>query len=232
MPLTGNRPKCLVEINGISLLGFQLKVLSKYGINDILITTGPHKKQIESFVEKKFPFLRVKFVNNDQYATTNYIYSMWLLRSEIDSDLLLMHGDMLFDPILLKSLLEFEGNYVLVNNRTDPNKKDFKAAVEKDRVTRIGVNLSGKNTFFMAPVYRFSQSDFFMWMTEIQKFVSMGKVTCYAEDALNSLLQKVHLVPIYYSLELCMEIDTLEDLKRARASPKVSELRFVLDEGG
>ena len=47
---------------------------------------------------------------------------------------------------------------------------------------------------------------------EIEKFVQMGKTKEYAENAFNIISDKIGLIPLYYSLEFCLEIDTKEDL--------------------
>ena len=54
---------------------------------------------------------------NPKYKTTNYIYSMWLTKKFIDDDIILLHGDLVFDKKLLERLIAENGNRVLVNKK-------------------------------------------------------------------------------------------------------------------
>ena len=137
------------------------------------------------------------------------------MKNLIDSDVLLLHGDLLFEKILIGKLIETRDNRVLVNREVKPPEKDFKALIENNMVIKIGVDLSGPNAYFCAPMYKFSKADFMRWLAEIDDFIKQGKVNCYAEDAFNEISDKIALYPLYLE-EFCMEIDAADDLEKAR----------------
>jgi len=213
-PLTDRYPKSLLRVGGKTLIDYQLEALAKHGICDIVITTGHLGKKLEDHV-RKTGAASVQFVHNPEYERTNYIYSLWLTKDLVDDDIVLLHGDLIFDSVLIQKLLEARGNRVLVNRYMLSPEKDFKALIERGRVVQIGVNLSGPGTFFCAPMYKFSKSDFLPWLDKIEVFVRQGEVDCYAEDAFNEISDKVLLRPLYFK-EFCMEIDTRADLERTR----------------
>jgi len=213
-PLTDRYPKSLLRVGGKTLIDYQLEALAKHGICDIVITTGHLGKKLEDHV-RKTGATSVQFVHNPEYERTNYIYSLWLTKDLVDDDIVLLHGDLIFDSVLIQKLLEARGNRVLVNRYMLSPEKDFKALIERGRVVQIGVNLSGPGTFFCAPMYKFSKSDFLLWLDKIEVFVRQGEVDCYAEDAFNEISDKVLLRPLYFK-EFCMEIDTRADLERTR----------------
>ncbi len=216
-PFTDENPKCFAEVNGKNLLQRQLEQLSYFGIKDIIITTGHFEGKIRTFVENNFTGLNVTYIRNPKYDSTNYIYSMWLTKHLIDDDILLLHGDMIFDKKFLRDILfSTSDNCVLVNNAMEPPQKDFKAEVINNRVKKIGVKVFGKNAFFLAPIYKFSKEGFNILLQEIDKFVNAGNVNVYAEDAFNNISDSLKLSPVYYGSELCMEIDDKEDLMIAR----------------
>jgi choline kinase len=227
MPLTKDISKCLLMINGESILGRQLRVLSEAGIRDIVITTGHHGEKIREFVKQNFPPLNITYVHNPLYSSTNYIYSMWLARDEIDDDIVLLHGDLVFDETLLKKLIDYsEDTAVLVNDEIPLPKKDFKARITDGLVKEIGVNISGRGVFFCAPIYKFSKEDFNKWMDRIGGFIEEGRVKDYAEEALNQISGDVFIYPLYYAGKFCMEIDDMDDLKTARDFfSKMNEIR-------
>jgi len=217
-PLTKYKPKSLIKIGNNTLLGHQLNSLIEHNIRDIIITTGPFEKKLRKYVEKEYCDVNVSYVKNPKYRTTNYIYSMWLARSLVDDDVILLHGDLLFERKLLERLVDEKYvNCVLVNRKIKPPEKDFKAVIENNRVIKIGVEFSGRNAFFSAPFYKFSKSDFLYWLNEIERVVKKGDTGIYAESVFNEISDRVVLRPVYFAEEICLEIDTKEDLELARS---------------
>lgn len=221
--LTKYIPKALIKIGDKPILGYQLDYLIECGIKSIIITTGPFENKIRKYVEKEYSNLNVTYVKNSKYRTTNYIYSMWLTKKLVDDDVVLLHGDLLFEKRLLERLLdEKHSNCVLVNRKLrPPPEKDFKAVITSGRVVKIGVEFSGRNAYFSAPVYKFSKSDFLFWLDEIENAVKNGDVKIYAEAILNKISDKIILYPVYFEDEICLEIDTKEDLEKAKKLLKI-----------
>ncbi len=215
-PLTDDKPKSLVKINEKTIIEYQLDILINCGIKNVVITTGPFEFQVKELLQDKYPDMGVVYVNNPKYAQTNYIYSLWLTRGLIDDDIILIHGDLIFTKDLLEKLLEAKGNVVLVNKSIDLPKKDFKAAIDDNRVEKIGVDFFGKNTFFSLPFYKFGKKDFSKWMRAIDIEIKKGNVYCYAEDAFNEISDEIILRPLYFKEEIGMEIDDVNDLRKAR----------------
>lgn len=216
MPLTRETPKCLIDVAGKALLDREIEILRARGLNDIVIATGFAHDKIRRHADRAWPGGNVQLTFNDRHASTNYIYSMWLAGKIISDDVILLHGDLVFDPVVLDKLLDSPGdNGVLVRRSGQLPEKDFKAIVSGDRVSSISVSADGENARFCAPFYKLSRDAFAAWRDRITAFVENGQTGCYAEDALNEILDEVFLPPVYYDDEFCMEIDTLDDLEIA-----------------
>ena len=216
-PFTDTNPKCLLNLNHETILEHELNHLLHYNIKDLIITTGPFEDKIKKLIKHKFPELRVSYVSNDKPEFTNYIYSIWLARNLLKDDILLMHGDMVFERGLLGRLLESKyPSCVLVNNSIKFPEKDFKVRIKDGIVREIKVNIFGDDVFFLAPIYKLSKMDIGLWLDEISKFVERNEVKVYAENAFNNISDKIMMRPIYYSNEFCMEIDNMEDAEVAR----------------
>lgn len=216
-PFTNANPKCLAKLNEETILEHQLSNLLHYGLKDTIMTTGLFENKIRNEVKNKFRAMKAVYVKSDKPESTNYIYSIWLLKNMINDDVILMHGDMVFEKELLGKLLDSKHeNCVLVNNKIKVPEKDFKARIKNDMIKEIGVNVFGHDAFFLAPVYKFSKSGFGLLLAEIEKFVQRNEVTVYAENAFNNISDKLKLYPLYYQDEFCMEIDNFDDLEIAR----------------
>jgi len=214
-PVTKEIPKPLVEIRNRAILGIQLDNLIGCGIKDVIITTGSFEAKIKEYVKERYPDLNVSYVHNSRYNSTNYIYSMWLTREFIDDDIILLHGDLLFEKKLLERMIDEKGNRVLVNKKIEVPEKDFKAVIVNDRVIKIGIEFIGKNAFACLPMYKFSKSDFLFWLNECEQYIRKGVVNIYAENVFNNISDVLFIYPLYFNDELCMEIDTKDELEIA-----------------
>ncbi len=216
---TDRIPKALVPVKGIPVLERILDSLEHVNVKDVLITTGHFARQIEEFVrsKKKYENLRVTYSFNPQYADTNYIYSMWNAKEELkDDDILLFHGDMVYDQHILNGIAASATSTVCIREGGKLPEKDFKGRVRDGRVIEIGVDVWGDDVHACMPVYKWLASDMKLWMEEIGKLVQAGDVTCYAEKAFNAISDKIILAPYRYTMDdVCMEVDTLEDVKLA-----------------
>jgi choline kinase len=215
-PLTDTLPKPLLKIGNKCLLQYQIDALTSQGIRRFIITTGHFYEKIERFVSEAYPGLNVDFIYNEKYETTNYIYSLWLVQSIVKNDIILLHGDLFFSPSVLNSLLRSSfKNATIIKTGILTIDKDFKASIKEEIITKIGVDLAGNNTFSCLPLYKLSNQFYNTWQGKIDEFIRQGNVNCYAEDALNELIPGLELHPLYIYDNLCMEIDTHEDLLMA-----------------
>lgn len=216
-------PKALVPVAGLPLLQRTLASLRDRDFSEIIITTGYQAGKIEDFLSDvpRNDLPPIRTVLNDRYENTNYIYSLWLAREALaNEDVLLIHGDMIFDPELLTRLLAHPKSAVLVSQATEPSKKDFNARIENGQVVEIGLHPGGTDIHPCMPLYKWKADDFSVWMKSIHSFISEGNVKCYAEDAFNALDGTVPLDPLWFGDELCMEVDTAEDLALAESRLK------------
>lgn len=209
-------PKCLVELGtGETILYRQVEALRNAGINEVVLTTGPFAEKIEHYLQTHFPQLNFIFIPNPRYQETNNIYSMHLLADRVEDDVLIMHGDLVFDYKLLKEFLDSDlEDAVLVHPEMELPVKDFKGYIQNGLVRQIGVDLLGQDCFFLMPMYRLQKKSFRKWLEAINEFIGEGKENAYAEEALNEVLNEVSLYPFYYRNEICFEIDDLQDLAK------------------
>lgn len=117
-PLTDSIPKCLVEVRGKPLLLYQLDALVSCGIKKIVLVVGHRRELIEERIGKSYRGVPVEYVVNDDYSTTNNIYSLWLAKEHLlGDDILLMECDVIFDREVITRLLEHGGDAVVLVDR-------------------------------------------------------------------------------------------------------------------
>lgn len=220
-PLTDKMPKPLIRLNGKTIIERQIDILLKNKIKDIIVTTGPFEAMVQRFLREKYQGINITYVPNPQFDTTNYIYTLWLTMNYIDDDIILIHGDLVFDEkILIKMIEDKNQNLVLIHKTKVIPEKDFKASIINEKIIKISVNCFSDNALPSFPIYKFSKKDFLIWISEIDREVKTNKLDLYAEDAFNKISNKITLKPLYFTKELCMEIDTTDDLKIANQKLK------------
>jgi len=99
-PLTNHKPKCLVEIAGISLLSRQIKTLKKAGITDITVVAGYLADQI-------CQVSGINVIRNPKYDSNNMVASLFCAREVMtgDEDLIISYGDIVYESKTLSPLL-------------------------------------------------------------------------------------------------------------------------------
>jgi alcohol dehydrogenase class IV/choline kinase len=212
-----NTCKCLAETaKGTTIFDAQVQSLMRCGVTEIYITTGAYADDLESHVQEKYPNGKFVFIHNPLYAQTNYIYSMQLTRDFLyDSDIVLMHGDLVFEQNVLQDIIASAKSCMVVDSTQPLPPKDFKAVVQEDKVVKVGVDFF-TNSCYAQPLYKLQKKDWNIWLGAIDNFCLEGKIKCYAEDALNSVSHLLELRPLDISGRLCFEVDNPEDLCNAK----------------
>ncbi len=222
--LTSRHPKCMTEISpSDTILSRQLRQLEEAGVTQVVMTTGLFDDVLVRYCRELNLGLDITFVNNPRYRETNYIYSLFCARQAASGDdVLLMHGDLVFENAVLDAVLAHEGSCMAVSTSLPLPQKDFKAVVRDGRIRQIGIDCFD-SAVAAQPLYRLSREDWCAWQEAIARYCEKGETACYAENALNELLEdRVCLQPLDVKGMLCAEIDNAEDL--ASVSARVEEI--------
>lgn len=213
--LTKNNPKCMVELyNGETILERQIRLLSKNGIKDFIITVGPYKEQIINITEK-YNKLNFTFVENMNYKNTNYIVSMNNAYKYLDDDILVLHGDLVFNNELIKKVINNKNKSIcLFNEEKKLPQKDFKGRFFKNKLKEVSISIFDEDCYAFQPLYKLSKEHIKIWKDKVKEFVEKGDVLVYAENALNEVLDKICIYGISYKDDYIEEIDNKEDYTR------------------
>lgn len=212
--ITKKHPKCMTEIShSDTILSRQLRQLVSFGIKEVVITTGYYDKVLVEYCNELHLPLQFKFVNNPIYDKTNYIYSIYLAKEEIqDDDILLIHGDLVFDNLVMEKIVESEYSCMTVSSTLPLPEKDFKAIVHHDCIEKIGIEFF-ESAMAAQPLYKLNKKDWKYWLDNIVRFCENDNSKCYAEKAFNEISSQCKLYPLDVKNLLCSEIDTPEDLE-------------------
>lgn len=210
--LTNEHPKCMTPITACeTILSRQLKQIADAGIKEVVMTTGLFDEVLMEYCNSlKLP-LKYTFVKNPVYATTNYIYSIYCAREYLDDDIVLMHGDLVFEDIVFEEVLSNRTSCMTVSSTLPLPKKDFKAVIKNDKIIKVGIEFFD-DAMAAQPLYKLIKEDWKIWLDNIIAFCEKDNVKCYAENAFNEISHKCNVIPLDVKDALCNEIDNPEDL--------------------
>jgi len=211
--LTSEHPKCMTEISAKdTILSRQLRLLAKAGIEEVVMTTGYFDEILVNYCHSLNLPLHFTFVNNPLYAETNYIYSIYCAKDYLrDEDIILMHGDLVFEESVLDDILEFENSCMKVSSTIALPEKDFKSVVHDGRVYKVGVEFF-TDAMESQALYKLNKAEWNKWLDKICEFCENDKRKCYAEVAFNEISEDCAIYAYDVKDRLCSEIDTPEDL--------------------
>ncbi|MBE7061162.1 MAG: phosphocholine cytidylyltransferase family protein [Clostridiales bacterium] len=211
---TKEHPKCMTDLSsGQSILSRQLLLLKQNGITDIVITTGYYDEVLINYCNSLGLNLNYSFVKNPIYDKTNYIYSIYCAREQLyNNDIVLLHGDLVFDSIVLEQVLKSERSCMTVSSTLPLPDKDFKAVIDGERIKKVGIEFF-ESAVSAQPLYKLNASDWNVWLDKIVEFCERDERKCYAENAFNQVSDECLIYTLDVKNELCAEVDTPNDLE-------------------
>ncbi len=226
--LTSEHPKCMTEISPTeTILSRQLNMLVDAGIREVVITTGKFDEVLMEYAQALDLPLDIRFVKNPDYDKTNYIYSIYCAREALaGEELLLMHGDLVFENEALDLLLSQEGSGMTVSSTLPLPEKDFKAVIDDGFIRKVGIEFFDRAQAAQ-PLYKLTAADWQAWLDEIIAFCERGEKSVYAENALNQIGDRLRIKAVDVRDLLCAEIDNAEDLAAVSEKLKKIENRTV-----
>lgn len=225
--ITSEHPKCMTEINEReTILSRQLKQLSEYGIEEVVMTTGYFDDILIKYCISLDLPIKYEFIKNSRFSETNYIYSIYCAREYLNDDIILMHGDLVFDNQVLEMIVDSEKSCMVVSSTQVIPAKDFKAVIENGMIKKVGIEFFN-NVLAAQPLYKINSVDWKVWLDSIVNYCESNNIKCYAENAFNEVSNECIIVPIDVKNLLCSEIDCVEDLNVVSSKVKELENRTV-----
>ena len=225
--LTSEHPKCMTEISAKeTILSRQLSMLADAGVEEVVMTTGLFDSVLVNYCQSLELPLKFTFVKNPVYRETNYIYSIYCAREYLDDDIILMHGDLVFENEVLDRVMAHEGSCMTVSSTLPLPEKDFKAVVRNGKVMKVGIEFFNEAMEAQA-LYKLQRENWKTWLNKIEEYCEAGNTKVYAENALNELNGAADIDALDVQNLLCAEIDNPEDLAVVSAKLKEVETRTV-----
>lgn len=133
---TKDNTKCMVKVNGVSLIDRVIKQLVHIHIDRLVLVVGYKAKELKDFIGHRYDgMIKIEYIENPLYDKTNNIYSLALAKDRLcEDDTLLLESDLIFEDSLLKMLVDspqpnlalvakyetwMDGTMVCINDKND-----------------------------------------------------------------------------------------------------------------
>ena len=143
--LVDDRPKCLIDFSGRTLLDRQLDTLEANGVHEVVVVTGFHDELIEQAIARRSGGPRVRTIYNPFYKVADNTGSLYMAKHELAGDCLVWNGDTLVSRALMARVVANQqpGICVTIDRKDDGYDDDDMKVVEAGgRLKAIGKRIS------------------------------------------------------------------------------------------
>lgn len=213
--VTGDRPKCLANVGGWTLLERQLQALKSCGITRIAAVTGYQSIDVRHACGPT-----VDFVHNDRFAETNSLYSLWLARHLLTDGFIVMNCDVVFHRQLLADLVtsQYEDALLLSPACSDEpySDEEMKVRVRGGRVVEISKDIpAGDADGENVGIAKFGADGAAVLIEEMHEIVQSGSLREWLPAAFARFSRRRALHAVDHRGYPWIEIDSPQDYWRA-----------------
>ena len=211
-----DKPKCLVEAGGLTLIERQMRILERAGVDDLAIVVGCAADRVRSVCGH-----RATYIENTRFAETNSLYSLWMARALLYEGFVVLNCDVLFHPVLLSDLLTSRHEDALLIAYREAQQPPFgdeemKVKVRSGRVVDMSKTMEpseadGENL----GIVKFSAEGAGILVEIMDRLVAEGELRAWAPRAFREFANVRPLHAVGTRGLPWIEIDFPEDYRRA-----------------
>jgi choline kinase len=217
LPLTREVPKCLVSVNGRTILERIVENCLSLSIDEFVVVGGHKKDNLLKAMDALGGVHRTRFecVENPDYRTTNTGVSLNIALRGATDDLLVINGDNVFDRRILRDLLKPSQTAIAIDNTKSLNEESFKVRIQDNVVALMGKQIpidQANGEFIGISLLRKGDLDTFRGL--LGGLIDRNPMTYY--DFAFQELSAIRPVVFAYTNGLkWTEVDTPDDLRAA-----------------
>lgn len=219
---TKNQTKCMVKVNGVTLIERALDALVKTNVSRTVLVVGYEGEKLREFIGENYKGMKIEYVVNNVYNKTNNIYSLGLASKLLaEDDTLLLESDLIFEEGILQKVVQdpnpniaavapfeywMDGTVTVLNEENDIvnfiPKKGFKWKNSKDYYKTVNIYKFSKE---------FSRNYYIPFLEAYMKALGNNE---YYEQVLRVMtyIDNINLKAFKLTNEKWYEIDDVQDL--------------------
>ena len=229
---TKNSTKCMLPVNGKTLLEYAIESLLTANIHKLVLVVGYKGNEVKSFISGKYPEMEIEFVDNPIYDKTNNIYSLFLAAEQLcEDDTILLESDLIYDPTIISEIVNHKDNNLAVVSQFESWMDGTVTLLDEERnisgiLGKANFQWNDINTYYKTVnIYKFSKEfSCKYYVPFLNAYRQAYGENEYYEQVLKviSFLDSTNLKAFPVSGDRWYEIDDVQDLR-------IAENRFAKD---
>ena len=221
--MTSECPKCLITVHSVPLLTRSLRQLSHLGVKKVILVVGYRSEMFQDHYGSSYMGMDIHYVFNPDWSTTNNLVSFDLANPLIDTDYILLEGDLIYTEDAI-------GRMNCINSMAvaplETHMDGTVVTINEDHLVKT-MYLKSNKTKYQASnllyktvnIYCFSLSSHInVVQPEVKHLLGQGANQSYYEQAIAQAIEKQTLAmkAVSFADQLWYEIDTPEDYEKAK----------------
>ncbi len=209
-----DKPKCLLEIEGKSIVRRTVEMLARNGLHSVVVTGYQHEQ-----IEENLKDLDVTFLNNPFFRVTNSLGSLWFARDFIreGEDLYLMNADVFWEQDVFDLLHDEDKEVLLLADSSIARleRGDYFFGVDGNKIVKYGKELAREiRTHEYVGVGRIRSSFVPLFRKKMHEMMEEEQYSSWWEDILYQLSADHDVFVRDVSGHFWAEVDYIEDYER------------------
>lgn len=230
--LTKDSTKCMIKVNGVTLIERMLSQLDKLNLSGIIIVVGYKAEELISFISNLAVQTPIIFVTNDIYYKTNNIFSLYLAKNYLlKEDTLLLESDLIFTDAVLQKIINDQYPSLALVAKYESWMDGTVVTLDEDNnitsfIGKMQYDYNDINQYYKTVnIYKFNkQFSNTHYVPFLEAYIKAQGRNVYYEQVLKviGLLDKPEIKATILENEIWYEIDDAQDLNIAESLFSVS----------
>lgn len=216
LPLTADRPKCLVPAGARTILEHQLHALHAAGVTDVTVVGGYRFDRLDAFVDALPQSIRPQLILNPFYASSSSIGSVWAARHLLGGPFLLMNGDTIYEAEPLAEAVRSlpQGISLFVERIAEAEEDDMRVRAELGRVLEVGKGLE-RAAHRSLGIVACADADGGAYASALDEVISApGGDQRFHHDVVDLLARRLKVRAVEIEPDTWQEVDSAADIDR------------------
>ena len=224
LPITSLIPKCLIKVNGETIIERQVRSLLENNIDEIIVVVGYLQHKIRRVLRDT-----VTYIENPIFRDSNSSYSLWLAKESVKEGFVYLNCDLIFDKRIAKKLLGSKSeNAMMIDKRVNGKSDMFKAELNGNRIIRLDKKLAPNECDAEVPgPAKFSREGARRVFMKLDEHIANGDKSQWCYTIFSEIAEGIDLVGIDVERLPWVEVDSLEDLEEARRIKLDTEYQVI-----
>lgn len=213
LPLTADRPKCLIEVGGKAIIDHQLDALADAGLSNLVVVGGYRADQLATHLAARGNDAELRI--NPFWAVSSSIGSIWAARDLVADDFMIVNGDTVYAPALIQQGLSNlrQGISLFVERVAHAEYDDMLAWIEDDVVRAVGKTLDPSVAHYRSLGLVVGHRDGGVYRDMLDKVIARANgISAFHHQIVHELAQVGPVHPVVINTGHWVEVDRPEDI--------------------